>query len=282
MSRLLTVLAAQVRPVAFDPVATRAKFEDEVARAVHDFPDVDLLLFPELYLTGDDPFTGGEPDGFGREVAEPIPGPSTDLAAKVAARAGRWVVAGSIFERDGDRIYNTVIVCSPAGHLTARHRKLFPWRPWEHCSPGTESTTFDIPGIGTIGLMTCYEGWFPETARALALLGAELILQPSLTTTPDREEEVVLGRATAIANQCYLVNVNAASTIGGGRSIGVDPEGRILFEGGPGEELMIEVLDLDRVTTVRRMGTRGLNRVWRHFLEAPADVFQPYRRFLTS
>ncbi|MDQ4005374.1 MAG: carbon-nitrogen hydrolase family protein, partial [Actinomycetota bacterium] len=123
-----------------------------------------------------------------------------------------------------------------------------------------------------------YDGWFPEVARSLAARGAEVIVQPSLTTTPDREEEIVLARAHAIANQVYVVNPNAASTIGGGRSVAVDPEGRLLFEAGPGEEFVLEVLDLERVGTVRELGTRGLNRVWEHFHEAPPAAMEAYRR----
>jgi formamidase len=129
-------------------------------------------------------------------------------------------------------------------------------------------------------MLICYEGWFPEIVRAVALAGAEVIIQPSLTATPDREEELVLARANAICNQCYLINVNAATRFGGGRSIGVDPEGRVLFEGGHGEELFVEVLDLDRVTEVRKRGARGLNRVWQHFNDAPRVVFESYRPFL--
>jgi formamidase len=71
----------------------------------------------------------------------------------------------------------------------------------------------------------------------------------------------VLARANAIANQCYVLNVNGSIEVGGGRSVGVDPEGRVLFEGGSGEELFSEVLDLDRVRTVRERGTRGMNRL---------------------
>jgi predicted amidohydrolase len=72
--------------------------------------------------------------------------------------------------------------------------------------------------------------------------------------------------------------MNVALTIGGGRSIGVDPEGRVLFEGGGGEELFPEVLDLDRVRTVRERGTRGLNRMLRQLTEdAPAAAFRHYR-----
>jgi formamidase len=126
--------------------------------------------------------------------------------------------------------------------------------------------------------MICYDGWFPEVARGLALQGAEVILHPTLTSTPDREEELVLARANAIVNQCYVLNVNGSLQVGGGRSIGVDPEGHVLFEGGTGEEYFTEVLDLDRVSTVRERGTRGLNRLLRHFVEdSPRAVFEHYR-----
>jgi formamidase len=280
VGRTLTLLAAQVAPVPFDPAATLTKFEDEVATAVREFPSVDVLAFPELYLAAEDPFVPGAPDGFTERVAEPVPGPTSDRVGKVAARAGRWIVAGSILERASRSIFNTVLVFSPDGSLIARHRKLFPWRPWEQVAPGDAATVFDVPDKGRFGLMTCYEGWFPETARGLALAGAELILQPSMTATSDREQEIILVRAAAIANQCHVVSVNAVTTVGGGRSVGVDPEGRVLFEGGPGEELHIEVLDMDRPGVVREHGTLGLNRVWRHFHQAPRSVFEPYRRFL--
>lgn len=57
--------------------------------------------------------------------------------------------------------------------------------------------------------MICYDGWFPEVARGLAWLGAELIVQLAATPTADREQELILARADAIANQVYLMNVNA-------------------------------------------------------------------------
>ncbi len=280
MTRLLTVLAAQVRPVAFDPEATFVRFEEHVQMAVRAFPDVDLLVFPELYLTGEDPFAGG-PAGFPERVAVEVPGPFTERVGKVAARAERWVVAGSVFERADGHVYNTALAFSPAGDLVATYRKLFPWRPFETTEPGDRpATVFEIPGRARVGLMICYDGWFPEVARGLALSGAELIVHPTLTTTPDREQELVLARATAIANQLYVVNVNAATTVGGGRSIAVDPEGRLLFELGQGEELAIELIDLDRVKAVRAGGTRGVTRVFEHLRRAPRAAFEPYRRFL--
>jgi formamidase len=281
MSRILTVLGAQVRPVPFDAAATLDKFEDEVQMVRRSFSHADLLLFPELYLTGDDPFAPGMPPDFMARTAEPIPGPCTERVGKIAARAKRWIAAGSIFERDGDAIYNTAIVFDPEGTLVATYRKLFPWQPFEGTTPGSEpAPVFEVPGIGTLGVMICYDGWFPEVARGLALAGAEMILHPTLTNTPDREQELVLARANAISNQLYVMNVNAVPSIGGGHSIGVDPEGHVLFELGEREEFVVEVLDLDRVAQIREHGTRGLNRVLEHTKRAPKAVFEPYRSLL--
>lgn len=120
--------------------------------------------------------------------------------------------------------------------------------------------------------MICYDGWFPEVARSLAMQGAELLIQPSLTSTSDREQELLLARAHAIFNQCFVISVNSALAIGGGHSIAADPEGRVLFQGSSGEELILEVLDLGRVSTVRERGTRGLNRLHADLLEARAAL----------
>jgi formamidase len=279
MSRLLTVLSAQVAPVAWDPAATLDRFEDHVRVTRRAFPEVDLMIFPELYLTAVDGFTSAGAADWERRVAEEIPGQLTDRVGKIAAKAKRWIVAGSINEKRGRKVHNTAIAFSPEGELVAVYRKLFPWRPYETADPGTEpAPVFEIPGKARIGLMICFDGWFPEVARGLALQGAELIAQPTATTTPDREEEVVLARANAIVNQLYLFNPNMVSTFGAGRSVGVDPEGRLLFEGGAGEELFVEVIDLDRVAELRRRGTRGITRPWQHFLEGPRDVvLKPYR-----
>ena len=275
-------LAAQVRPVRYDPAATFSKFEDEVNLARTAFSSADLLVFPELYLTGDDPFAPGAPDRFEASTAEPVPGPLTERVGKVAARAGRWICAGSIFERgEGDAIHNTAVVFSPDGELVARYRKLFPWRPFETTTPGdAPPPVFEVPGVGRLGLMICYDGWFPEVARSIALAGGEAIVHPTLTTTPDREQELVLARANAIANQLYVVNVNAVPSVGGGDSIGVGPEGEVVFRLGQTEGFALMELDLDRVARVREHGTRGLNRVLRHAQEGPAAAFETYRRFL--
>jgi formamidase len=135
MTRLLTVVGAQLRPVPWDPDATLAKFGREVRMLRASFPDALLYVFPELYLSGEDPFTPAPP-GWMRADAQPIPGPLTREVGRIAKRAERWIVAGSVFERDADRTYNTAIVFSPSGRLVARYRKVFPWEPFEHVDRG--------------------------------------------------------------------------------------------------------------------------------------------------
>ena len=91
---------------------------------------------------------------------------------------------------------------------------MFPWRPYEPYDPGRPVRGLRHPGVGRIGLAICYDAWFPEVARHLAWMGAEVIVNPVMTTTADRAQEVVLARANAIVNQVYVVSVNTAGPLG--------------------------------------------------------------------
>jgi len=269
VSRIIGIAGAQVAPVANDPAATFAKFTREVHTLASIAPAVDLHVFPEYYLTGMGSYGTPMPSGYLERVAEPVPGPLTDKIGKLARRTGKWIVPGSFVERDGDNLHNTAVAISPDGELVARYRKLFPWMPYEQSVPGDEHVTFDIPGIGRFGLAICYDGWVPEIMRTLAWMGAEVILQPTYTRTADRPQELLLAQANAIANQVYVVNPNVGQLFGTGRSVVVDPEGRVLAEGGSGEEFLTLFLDLDLVATIREHGTAGLNALWKQLRAAP-------------
>lgn len=264
--RTLAVAAIQTQPIAHDPVATWERFVHEV-RAVRDaFPHVQLVMVPELMLDAEAPLlglAGADP----KELAEPIPGPRTDAICALAIETGLWLVPGTLYERgdtsDGETpMYNTAIAVSPEGEIVARYRKIFPWQPYESTTPGDRCVVFDIDGVGRVGLAICYDGSFPEVVRQLAWEGAEVVLQPTLTTTRDREMELVCARANAWTNQVFIVNVNASDPAGVGQSLIVDPEGIVRQQAGPGAEVLVDVLDLDVVTRVRRFGTMGLNRPW--------------------
>jgi formamidase len=262
--RALPITAVQASPVAWDPPATLAKFEEEVAELRRNLPDTKLFVHPELYLSAIGSMTQPAIDGYTLdEVATPIPGPVTDRICKIAQDLEVWLVPGSMYERaDDGSVYNTAIAVSPAGSIEARYRKVFPWRPWETVRAGNRFVVFDIEGVGRAGLAICYDGWFPEVSRQLGWMGAEVILQPTATSTSDRAQELVLARANAIVNQLYVVNPNMGGRPGPGRSIICDPEGHVLQEGGDGEEYLTEVLDLDVVSRVRRFGSVGLSRMW--------------------
>ena len=91
---------------------------------------------------------------------------------------------------------------------------------------GKDFVVFDVPQ-GRIGLAICYDLWFPEVARTLVSMGAEIIIYPTLAGTIDRSAELILAQSTSIVNQCYTLSVNAAGQLGNGQSIVVGPEGNI-------------------------------------------------------
>jgi formamidase len=205
-----------------------------------------------------------------------VPGPLTERLGEIARDNGVWLVPGSVYERgEGDGIHNTCLVLSPEGELAASYRKVFPWQPHESSAPGDRFTTFDVPDVGRIGLSICYDGSFPETCRQLAWMGAEVVLQPTLTTTSDRNQELVMARANAIFNQLYVVSLNAGSPAALGRSLIVDPEGLVRLEAGGGEELLTDVLDLDAVTRVREYGMAGVSRLWHQATRSGVCARQP-------
>ncbi|MFC1429667.1 carbon-nitrogen hydrolase family protein [Streptacidiphilus sp. N1-3] len=274
--RTLAVAAIQTAPVPLDLEASWQRFADQVRSTRALFPHVQLVVVPELLLAAEAPLLRPCPEDWMQRAAVTVPGPLTDRICALAVETGLWLVPGSVFERAGDgNIYNTALAVSPQGEIVARYRKIFPWQPYEACTPGKEFVVFDIPDVGRIGLAICYDGSFPETARQLAWLGAEVIIQPTLTTTRDREMELVCARANAWTNQVYVVNVNGADPCGVGASAVVDPEGIVRQQAGPGEEILVDVLDLDTVTRVRAYGTAGLNRPWSQLARYGAEIELP-------
>jgi formamidase len=260
--RPLSIAALQTAPVERDPDATLEVLARRVKAVRSTVPHVQVVLLPELHLSAPPPLLE-EHSGYASEVAVAIPGPLTEALAAIAREAEVWLVPGSLFERaDDGRIHNTALAFAPDGELVARYRKVFPWQPHETSVGGREFVTFEIPEVCRVGLAICYDGSFPETFRQLAWLGAEVVLQVNLTTTSDREQELVMARANAIFNQFYVVSLNASTPAGNGRSVIVDPEGLVRVTAGEGEELITDVLDLDAVERTRRFGTAGVSRMW--------------------
>ena len=276
--RVLSIAAIQTAPVSGDLDATWDRFEAQVraARRAHSRPHVNLVVVPELLLAAPGPlllekYRGGcsrrhGDSGPGHRPVVRARAITADLArARDARRADRGRPPVQYGTRDLAR----------GGHRGALSQAVQPWRPYEELLPGSEFVTFDIPEVGRVGLAICFDGSFPEVSRQLAWLGAEVIIQPTLTTTRDREMEIVMARANAFANQVYVVNVNGAAPVGVGESVVVDPEGTIMQAAGGGEEVLFAVLDLDRVTLVREYGSHGINRPWTQLADQCALLQYP-------
>lgn len=274
--RTLAVAAIQTTPVPYDLEASWERFATQVRATRELFPHVQLVVVPELLLAAEGPLLGAAPADWMEQNATSIPGPLSDRICALAVETGLWLVPGSIFERGEDgNVHNTALAVSPQGEIAARYRKIFPWQPYEQTTPGSEFVVFYIPDVGRVGLAICYDGSFPETMRQLAWLGAEVVLHPTLTTTRDRDMELVCARANAWTNQMFIVNVNGSDPVGVGMSAVVDPEGIVRQQAGTGEEILVDVLDLDAVTRVRRYGSSGINRPWQQLARYGEQIKLP-------
>ncbi|MBD3895674.1 carbon-nitrogen hydrolase family protein [Halomonas sp. ML-15] len=230
------------------------------------FPNVQMVLFSELVANGASPHN-----------AEPLPSNMEAMFCQLAEEHRIWLIPGSMFEREGDKIYNTLSVINPQGQIVARFRKLFPFRPFEEgVEGGSEFVVFDVPEVGRFGVSICYDMWFPETTRTLAAMGAEVILHPTMTDTIDRDIELSIARTNAAINQCYFFDINGAGAMGNGRSIVVGPAGDVIHQAGIGEEIIPLEIDLNRVRREREVGLRGLGQPLKSFRDRSVD-FGVYR-----
>ena len=231
------------------------KMTKQIDLVMKRYPWIQMIMFGELCVFGTT-----------FRAAQPLPGSTENHFRSIAKTHGIWLIPGSMYEMDGDKIYNTAPVINPEGEVVTRHRKLFPFEPYEQgVECGDQHTVFDIPDIGRFGVSICYDMWFPETVRALTYLGAEGILHPTLTNTLDRDLELSIARASAITNQCYFVDINSCGSLGNGKSIVVGPEGEIIHQSDRVEEQVPVILDLDRVKHTRENGILGLGQPLKSF-----------------
>ena len=206
--------------------ASVAQFADLIEQAADQNPD--LICLPEGITTVGNPLTYVE-------VAESIPGPTTESLGKLAAAQQCYIVAG-IYERADKIVYNTAVLLDRSGKVAGTYRKThLPREEWEAgITPGDSYPVFETD-FGRVGIMICWDVQFPDPARAMALKGAEILLLPIWGGNE------VLAKARAIENHVFL-----ASSSYDMRSFVVDPTGNVVAEASIDQPIAITEIDLDQ------------------------------------
>lgn len=235
------------------------KHQIDVMMAV--YPWVQMIVFSELCPFG--PLTYNA-----MEFPNSIEGEFRELAKKF----GIWLIPGSMFQKKDGKIFNTTSVINPEGEVVGRYSKMFPFYPYEAgVTGGDEFLIFDVPDIGRFGVSICYDMWFPETSRTLAIQGVEVILHPTLTATIDRDIELSIAQATAATNQCFVFDINGLGDGGTGRSIVCGPDGRVVHQASTGPEMIPIEIDMERVKRSRELGVLRLGQPLKSFRDRRVD-----------
>ena len=277
-----------------DAESNLARIEQRVAEAAAQ--GAQLVLLQELH-NGAYFCQHESADEFDR--AEPIPGPSCQRLSALAKRHG-VVLIGSLFERHAAGLYhNTAVVFEKTGELLGKYRKM-------HIpdDPGFYEKFYFTPGdlgfepiqtsLGKIGVLVCWDQWYPEAARLMALAGADMLVYPTaIGWDPDdddaekqrqRDAWLLSHRGHAVANGIPVLSCNRigfeASPLGAsgirfwGSSHVLGPQGEVLAQEGTDEpELLIADIDLARSEKVRRMWPFLRDRR----IDAYGDLLKRYR-----
>jgi len=259
--------------MADDPAENLRRAVDEIEAAAE--AGANVVCLPELFRSR---YFCQREDADRFDLAEPIPGPSTDALGEIAKRA-KIVVIAPLFERRAAGLYhNTAVVLDADGSVAGRYRKM-------HVpdDPGYYEKFYFTPGdlgfqvfettVARIGVLICWDQWYPEAARLTALGGADVLLYPTaIGWHPDEQAAFgptqldawrTIQRSHAIANGVYVAAVNRvghempdAASPGirfWGSSFLADPFGVVLAEAGADdEETLIAEVDLARLEDIRR------------------------------
>ena len=255
-----------------DPAANLAKAIARIKNAAQQ--GAVLVCLPELFRTL---YIGQREDHALFDLAEPVPGPTSEAIGKVAKETGVVVIA-SLFERRAAGLYhNTAAVIDETGKIKGIYRKMhIPDDPTYYekfyFTPGDLGFRAFDTKVGPIGTLVCWDQWYPEGARLTALQGANILFYPTAIGWHPAEKAKhgasqldawkTIQRSHAIANGCWVAAVNRVGLekLDGqgpgiefwGHSFVCDPFGIMVAEAGEQEALIVAEVDVSRIEEVRR------------------------------
>ena len=227
------------------------------------------------------------------DEAEPIPGSTTEQLGRIAQES-QVVVVASIFERRAPGVYhNTAVVLERDGQIAGRYRKMhIPDDPGYHekfyFTPGDQGFMPIPTSIGTLGVLVCWDQWYPEAARVMALRGADFLLYPTAIGWDPRDDDLersrqhdawfTIQRAHAIANGLPILVCNRTGfesdpsgtgpgILFWGSSFIAGPQGEILAQAPP-DAASVTVTDIDRARS------EDVRRIWPFFRDRRIDAYE--------
>ena len=179
-----------------------------------------------------------------------------------SAQQNNIQIVGSFYEKSAkkNRVYDTSFVIDKAGKVISTYRKIhlydaLGFRESNKMTPGSKIALPVKTSIGKIGMMICYDLRFPEMSRCLTLAGSQILIAPSAWVKGNMKEEhwIAINKTRAIENGCYVIAPDQVGNIYCGRSIVVDPFGKILLDMKKKQGIGIVDIDLNKVAQTRKV-----------------------------
>jgi len=195
------------------------------------------------------------------DLSEMIKGNFVTTIAK-AAKENKIQVIGSFYEksRTKDRVYDTAFVIDKSGEVISTYRKIhlydaLGFRESDKMISGSKISKPIQTSIGKVGMMICYDLRFPEMSRSLAIAGSEVLVAPSAWVKGHMKEEhwITINKTRAIENGCYVVAPDQVGNIYCGRSLVVDPYGKVLLDMKKRQGISFVNIDLNKVKQIRKI-----------------------------